>query len=111
MSADPTSAAYAALPVRLRVLRLHVGLTPEEMAERLGVSPRTYRRWETRQTRRNGARLLMQLHALTGVSADWMVSGKPVVGAAPDLRDDFRPLASNGRPLPCLATSAAGRQP
>ncbi len=47
----PDTSTYSGrFAVRLRMLREKAGLTPEQVAEALGVKPRTVYRWESMQT-------------------------------------------------------------
>lgn len=60
----------------LLYLRKNLGLSQEEVAEKLGVSRQTVSKWETDQTvpELNKAKLLSELY---NVSYDYLISGKP----------------------------------
>ena len=57
----------------LRILRKKAGLTQIELAEKLGVSIATLRRWEAGETAPNGTRII-ELANLLEVSPDEIVS-------------------------------------
>jgi len=88
----------AGMSGRLVVLREHLGLSREEMAERLGISPIAYAALEkpdARAWRRRGVFFLVKLHRATGVSTDWICYGGPWDGPPSPV-----PLALGGSPLP-----------
>lgn len=58
----------------LRQLRQESGLTQEQLAEQLGVNPRTVSRWETARTMPDFA-LLVELGRRYGVTADELLDG------------------------------------
>ena len=59
----------------LRILRKKAGLTQIELAERLGVSIATLRRWEAGETAPSGTRII-ELANLLEISPNDIVSGK-----------------------------------
>jgi transcriptional regulator with XRE-family HTH domain len=83
------------LRTRLRVLRLHLGLTQHEMAARLGVSVRAYRHRE-RQGTSIGTMFWLRVAMEFNVSLSWLISG--ATGELP--RNDRRPLTPDGRAIP-----------
>jgi transcriptional regulator with XRE-family HTH domain len=86
---------YQDLRARLRVLRLHLGLTEREMAARLDISVRAYRRRE-QSARRIPLQFLIRLVEEFDVSAAWLLTGH-----TEDLpRNDHRPLTPGMKPIP-----------
>ena len=59
----------------LKQLRQESGLTQEQLAEQLGVNPRTVSRWETARTMPDFA-LLVELARRYGVTADELLDGE-----------------------------------
>ena len=59
----------------LKQLRQESGLTQEQLAEQLGVNPRTVSRWETARTMPDFA-LLVELGRRYGVTADELLDGE-----------------------------------
>jgi DNA-binding transcriptional regulator YiaG len=83
--------AFKMRHARLRTLRLHLGLTEQEMAARLGMSKRAYAAWETPERSTRGATLFsIRLAEQFDVSIDWIVIGGQPNG----------PQAPGGGPLP-----------
>jgi len=85
------------MSARLVVLRQWLGLSPHEMAARLGMAPRTYREWERpggRKWRRVNQSPLVKIHAATGVCLNWFICGDHG-DHPPDV-----PIARSGEPLP-----------
>ena len=62
------------ISANIRQLRKKAGLTQIELAEKLGVSIATLRRWEAGETSPNGTRM-MELAGLLEVSPDEIVAG------------------------------------
>ena len=60
--------------LRLRQIRKDVGLTQKEFAEKLGVSFRTYTRYETESV--NIPNSALEELAILGYSMDWLITGK-----------------------------------
>ena len=74
---------------RLRVLRHHIGQTPEAFAERLGLSKRAYLAYERGRRRSPGwTNLIYPLLDETGVSLDWLFLGRSNLTG---VRNDNRP--------------------
>jgi transcriptional regulator with XRE-family HTH domain len=65
---------YQDMRNRLRVLRLHIGLTEHEMAARLGISVRAYR-YQERHASRMRALLFLRVAEEFDVSCDWLATG------------------------------------
>ena len=65
------------IPANIRQLRKKAGLTQIELAEKLGVSIATLRRWEAGETSPNGTRM-MELAELLEVSPDEIVAGNEI---------------------------------
>lgn len=63
------------LASNIRIHRKQAGLTQIELAEKLGVSIATLRRWEAGETSPNGTRI-MEIAALLGISPDGLISNK-----------------------------------
>ena len=70
-----------ALAANIRVQRKRAGLTQIELAERLGVSIATLRRWEAGETAPTGTRII-ELANLLGISPDEIVAGEESSAAA-----------------------------
>jgi transcriptional regulator with XRE-family HTH domain len=71
MTTSPTVVPVWTLADRLRKARQFSGLTPEELAERIGVTDRTVRNYETGKPPRAAA---VKLWAFaTGVPLDWLL--------------------------------------
>lgn len=82
--------------VRLNALRRHLGLTEQEIAARLGISPRSYRQWERgRRSMRGWTEFVIALSREFDVSIDWLASG--AAGELP--RNDRLPISMQLRPL------------
>ena len=88
--------------LRLKVLRLHLGLSEQEMADLCGVTPSSYRYTEAGKRSRGWWPILTALAHKTSVSCDWLLSGENpmrfVRPVAP--RNDRRPLNTSGNPMP-----------
>ena len=69
-----------ALAANIRVQRKKAGLTQIELAEKLGVSIATLRRWEAGETAPTGTRII-ELANLLGISPDEIISGEESAGA------------------------------
>ena len=92
----PIEEALAGVPVRLRSLRLHLGLTAREMGARVGVGARSWRRRErTPPSPNRGILFEVRLRGKFDVSIDWLLFGT----AAGMPRNDHRPLRPDGEPL------------
>ncbi len=61
------------LALNIRIHRKKAGLTQIELADKLGVSIATLRRWEAGETAPNGTRI-MEIAAVLGVSPDGLIS-------------------------------------
>ena len=70
-----------ALAANIRVQRKRAGLTQIELAEKLGVSIATLRRWEAGETAPTGTRII-ELANLLGISPDDIIAGEESSGAA-----------------------------
>ena len=83
---------YQDMRARLRVLRLHLGLTEREMAARLEISVRAYR---YRERSALGMPMLFSIRVAEefDVSIEWLTTG--TIGKLP--RNDRRPLTSDMR--------------
>jgi transcriptional regulator with XRE-family HTH domain len=62
---------------RLRLARLTLGVTEGEVAAALGITLRTYRRWEARVWPHVQAGPILAFAQMYGVSVDWLVTGDP----------------------------------
>lgn len=63
------------LASNIRIHRKQAGLTQIELAEKLGVSIATLRRWEAGETAPTGTRIV-EIAALLGISPDRLISDK-----------------------------------
>ena len=63
------------LASNIRIHRKQAGLTQIELAEKLGVSIATLRRWEAGETAPNGTRIL-EIASIFGISPDGLISDK-----------------------------------
>ncbi|MBQ7594754.1 MAG: helix-turn-helix domain-containing protein [Synergistaceae bacterium] len=70
-----------ALASNIRIQRKRAGLTQIELAEKLGVSIATLRRWEAGETAPTGTRII-ELANLLGISPDDIIAGEESSGAA-----------------------------
>ena len=70
-----------ALASNIRIQRKKAGLTQIELAEKLGVSIATLRRWEAGETAPTGTRII-ELANLLGISPDDIIAGEESQGAA-----------------------------
>ncbi len=70
-----------ALASNIRMQRKKAGLTQIELAEKLGVSIATLRRWEAGETAPTGTRII-ELANLLGISPDDIIAGEESQGAA-----------------------------
>lgn len=70
-----------ALAANIRVQRKKAGFTQIELAEKLGVSIATLRRWEAGETAPTGTRII-ELANLLGISPDDIIAGEESQGAA-----------------------------
>ena len=61
------------LASNIRIHRKQAGLTQIELADKLGVSIATLRRWEAGETAPTGTRI-MEIAALLGISPDGLIS-------------------------------------
>lgn len=66
----PDTSAFSG---RLRLLRMALDLTTEEMARRLSVPPTTYRSWEAGREPRKQPQLVTKLSTMFGVDWFWMI--------------------------------------
>ncbi|MBQ6893721.1 MAG: helix-turn-helix transcriptional regulator [Clostridia bacterium] len=87
---------------RIRMLRREAGLTQKQIAERLGVTYRTYQNYEAGASAPSGA-VLARLSRLLGVSMDMLSGGEEPVTASADnieleaLLDEMQALFSGGK--------------
>lgn len=103
--------AIGCFSIRLRALRLHLGMTEEEMASVLGIPLRRYRAHEAGRRPRRRIEMIVRLAETTGVSCDWLVTGSVPCSALASRRDDL-PLSRRGQPLPVvLRVVSAGGAP
>jgi transcriptional regulator with XRE-family HTH domain len=61
--------------VRLRVMRVEMGLSVDELARRCGVAGATWSAWERGAQPRNLVRVVERIVAETGVDRDWLMFG------------------------------------
>ncbi len=92
--------AFAATPHRIQRLRRHLGLSESEMAAGLGLTVRAYLNLEARHRQRGMTPVLIGLAETTGVSIDWVLTGKAGPLRHMGTRNDLRPLGARGQPIP-----------
>jgi transcriptional regulator with XRE-family HTH domain len=80
---------------RLRGLRLHLGLTQHESAERLGCSLRAYR-YNERQCSHRRVQFLLRVAREFNVSLDWLVTGTKLWLP----RNDRKPIDPDMKAIP-----------
>jgi transcriptional regulator with XRE-family HTH domain len=61
---------------RLRIARLTLGVTEREAASALGITLRTYRKWEARRWPPVQAGPVLAFAETYDVNLDWLISGK-----------------------------------
>ena len=86
---------YQDLRTRLRVLRLHLGLTEREMTARLEISVRAYR-YRERHATRIGTMFWLRVAIEFNLSLEWLTTG--CAGKLP--RNDHRPLTPDLHAIP-----------
>ena len=79
---------------RLGLLRKWLGLSEQEMADRLGITVHAYRDYELGRSKWNDVAFALRLADATNVSVDWMWCGGYWDGPASRI-----PLAIDGRPM------------
>lgn len=99
--------AFAAIPQRVRSLRLWLGLSEAELAARIGISVRSYRALEVRDRKRGWVVVFCRLAEETGVSLDWLMNGRPPGVWDQAARNDAVPFGFDGRVLPRPAMARA----
>ncbi|MDX5361902.1 MAG: helix-turn-helix domain-containing protein [Alphaproteobacteria bacterium] len=93
---------------RLAAAREAAGLTPAQLARRLGVRTRTLHDWEAGRSEPRANRLSM-LAGMLGVSPTWLLTGRGEGPAAPVAREELALLQADLREVENLqaALSAA----
>ena len=61
--------------LRLRMVRIVLGLSVEEISERCGVAPATWSKWERGSQPRGLVRTVEAIVEQTGVNRDWLMFG------------------------------------
>jgi phage repressor protein C with HTH and peptisase S24 domain len=96
----PTDSKVAAFASRFRELRTELGLTQEQIAQRLGVTTATYNRYEKGHRELAAGVLRRMAELVPGISAEWLLTGRGAMfgaGAAEAARALLRvPLLEHG---------------
>lgn len=109
---DPTREAaqrlfYQGMRERLRVLRLHLGLSKREVAERLGISVRAYR-YRERSAKRMAVPFIVRLAETFDVSIDWLSGAQWPVAQWPTAS---APVTPAGKAIPPGLRLVSERRP
>jgi transcriptional regulator with XRE-family HTH domain len=72
------------LAIRIRVARQYAKLSQAELAEKLGISRGTVANWESANDAHPATSRMVKLAVLTGVSFEWLVTGRGRMAYEPD---------------------------
>lgn len=84
--------------LRLKIVRVELGLTIDEMAERCGLVSATLSTWERGARPRDFSDVVRKIVAATGYDREWLTWGGPLAEDGGDSPDGLPHLDSNQKP-------------